>query len=67
MRRFYTFSELGKMPPVEKWTTVFCIVVIQAIGIAFSIAFWQKGAGLVSIIPVLGFTILAWEHKARRR
>ena len=66
MKRFYTFSELGRMEKVEKWTTVFCIVVIQAIGIAFSIAFWQKGAGLVSIVPVLGFTLLAWERKARR-
>lgn len=62
-QRFYSIQEINKMPTEEKKTTVFCIAVIMGMGLLLSIAFYADGHGIISLVPFLGMTVLAWERK----
>ena len=63
MKRFMSVSEIKNMDPWTRWPTVVAMVVLHAIGIAFSVAFYREGAGMVSVIPALGFVMLAWQRR----
>jgi 4-amino-4-deoxy-L-arabinose transferase-like glycosyltransferase len=62
---FYTPKEIMAIEDTFiRGVVIASIVFYMAVGLVFAIAFLVKGAGLLSIIPFLGLTIMAWERKS---
>jgi hypothetical protein len=60
-------NKFKKQPRYLQITDIICRLIIFGIGIAFTVAFFKKGIGVLSIIPAIGFLIIALKDEEEYR
>lgn len=59
--RFITLDDLRKMDSATRAARIVSIVILLTIGIGFTAEMFSKRMGIISIVPFLGFLIMAFE------